>query len=74
MISQKTTQEKAPIKAIIGLGNPGPAHYRNRHSIGFRVLDAIAEKYNLSWRDRPDMEIAEYGLNRPGDSHLADGM
>jgi peptidyl-tRNA hydrolase, PTH1 family len=37
------------IKAIIGLGNPGSSYARNRHSIGFRVVDAIADKLHASW-------------------------
>ena len=37
------------IKAIVGLGNPGPRYYYQRHSIGFRVLDALASKYQLTW-------------------------
>ena len=28
---------------IIGLGNPGRGYRRNRHNIGFQVLDALAE-------------------------------
>lgn len=59
MAETEKNQENIDIRAIIGLGNPGPAYYHNRHSIGFRVLDTIASKYGLSWRSRPDMELAE---------------
>lgn len=37
------------IKAIIGLGNPGAKYSRNRHNIGFRVLDVLSEKFSGSW-------------------------
>ncbi len=37
------------IKAIIGLGNPGQKYYKNRHNIGFRILDRIAQDYDVSW-------------------------
>ena len=47
------------IKVIIGLGNPGSAHYYQRHSIGFRILDALAQEYTASWAARPLMELAE---------------
>lgn len=47
------------IKAIIGLGNPGPRFYYTRHSIGFRVVDLLAERYQGTWHNRDEMEIAE---------------
>ncbi len=37
------------IKAIIGLGNPGFKYYKNRHNIGFRILDKIAQDYSANW-------------------------
>ncbi len=38
------------IKAIIGLGNPGARFTKTRHNIGFRVLDALAQAHDASWR------------------------
>ncbi len=46
------------IKAIIGLGNPGPNYYYTRHNIGFRVLDELAKEYGLSWQSKDNQEIA----------------
>ena len=48
-----------PIKAIIGLGNPGHQYYKTRHSIGFRIIDALANRYGGEWRVKDSMEIAE---------------
>jgi len=48
------------IKAVIGLGNPGPAYYHQRHSIGFRILDALADRHHLSWHTKGEMEYAEW--------------
>ncbi len=45
------------IKAIIGLGNPGPNYYYTRHNIGFRVLDELAKAYGLSWQSKDNQEI-----------------
>ena len=54
---------KLDIQAIIGLGNPGPAYYYNRHSIGFRVVDELAQKFGGSWREREDLALAEIELH-----------
>ena len=32
---------------IVGLGNPGSKYKNNRHNIGFRVIEAIAERFNI---------------------------
>lgn len=57
---------QAVIKVIIGLGNPGPKYYMTRHSIGFRVLDALAYRYGASWFDQNNMEIASAQINERG--------
>ena len=51
------------IKAIIGLGNPGPKYYYTRHNIGFRILDELAKAYSLSWQTKENMEIANLTLD-----------
>ena len=33
---------------FVGLGNPTPNSENNRHNIGFKIIDAINEKYGLS--------------------------
>jgi len=35
---------------VVGLGNPGAKYERNRHNIGFRVVDELAAKHGLSWK------------------------
>lgn len=35
---------------VAGLGNPGSKYERNRHNIGFRVVDELAAKHGLSWK------------------------
>jgi len=48
--------EPSQIKLIVGLGNPGPDYRDTRHNIGFRVVDALARRYNIGW------EVSEAGL------------
>lgn len=54
---------KADIKAIIGLGNPGPKYTMNRHNIGFLVLDAVADRYHAHWQTKDQYDIAELQLD-----------
>ena len=35
---------------VVGLGNPGSKYERNRHNIGFRVVDELCAKHGLSWK------------------------
>jgi len=51
------------IKAIIGLGNPGQHYYKTRHSIGFRIVDTLADRYGGTWRTKDTMEISEIMIN-----------
>jgi PTH1 family peptidyl-tRNA hydrolase len=52
------------IKAIIGLGNPGPKFNYTRHNIGFMVLDCLASEFDSNWRSaNGNLEVAELHIN-----------
>jgi PTH1 family peptidyl-tRNA hydrolase len=38
-------------KLIVGLGNPGTKHEKDRHNAGFWLLDEIARLYQGNWQD-----------------------
>jgi peptidyl-tRNA hydrolase, PTH1 family len=38
---------------VVGLGNPGAQYVRTRHNIGFRAVEAFAQRHNVtSWRSK----------------------
>lgn len=37
---------------IVGLGNPGKAYERTRHNIGFAIVDLLASKYRIEFREK----------------------
>jgi peptidyl-tRNA hydrolase, PTH1 family len=47
------------VRLIVGLGNPGALHVRNRHNIGFVLVDEIARRLGATWLKRGNHEIAE---------------
>jgi PTH1 family peptidyl-tRNA hydrolase len=42
-------QGSGPAKMIVGLGNPGPEHARNRHNAGFQVVERWAQRHALEF-------------------------
>lgn len=47
------------MKLFVGLGNPGEKYSRNRHNIGFMVLDNLAESGFSAWKSKFQGRIAE---------------
>jgi len=48
------------MRLLVGLGNPGARHARNRHNIGFMAVDEIVGRYGFGpWRKRFQGRVAE---------------
>ncbi len=57
-------QEHDPMKKflIVGLGNIGHKYEKTRHNIGFRVLDFLAEKEDLTFESNKLGDVTTYKL------------
>jgi len=48
---------------VAGLGNPGREHARNRHNMGWLVVDELARRHNGSWRGKCHGQLAEIRID-----------
>jgi PTH1 family peptidyl-tRNA hydrolase len=53
---------------VAGLGNPGRGHERDRHNVGWMVVDELALRYGGSWKSKFNGSIAEV---RVGEQRVA---
>ncbi|MBO8229422.1 aminoacyl-tRNA hydrolase [Prochlorococcus marinus str. MU1404] len=50
---------------LIGLGNPGKKYSKNRHNIGFLILESLAKKYNSNFilKDKLKSSCSEFKID-----------
>src|SRR6478609_2299710 len=48
---------------VVGLGNPGREYARNRHNVGWLVVDELARRHDGSWRRKFDGQLAEVRID-----------
>ncbi len=48
---------------VVGLGNPGSEHLRDRHNVGWLVVDELARRQGGSFRSKFSGKVAEVRLN-----------
>jgi PTH1 family peptidyl-tRNA hydrolase len=48
---------------VVGLGNPGREYARNRHNVGFMVVEELARRHGGSFRSKFQGELAEVRID-----------
>jgi peptidyl-tRNA hydrolase, PTH1 family len=48
---------------IVGLGNPGREHERDRHNVGWLVLDELGRRHDASWKGKFSGRLSEVRLD-----------
>ena len=48
---------------VAGLGNPGRDYARNRHNVGFMVVDELARRHDGSWKSKFNGQLAEIRID-----------
>src|SRR5919199_3471857 len=48
---------------VVGLGNPGREYARNRHNVGWMVVDELARRHGASWRSKFSGQLAEVRID-----------
>ena len=62
MWKKKDTEAAGGIMYIIaGLGNPDKKYVNTRHNVGFDVIDALAEQYNINMNIRKHKAVCGIG-------------
>jgi PTH1 family peptidyl-tRNA hydrolase len=48
---------------VVGLGNPGREYERNRHNVGFMIVDELARRSGGGWRSKFSGKLAEVRID-----------
>ena len=48
---------------VVGLGNPGREYERNRHNVGWLVVDELARRHGAPWREKFSGRLAELRID-----------
>jgi PTH1 family peptidyl-tRNA hydrolase len=49
---------------VVGLGNPGREYLRNRHNVGWMVLEELARRHGGSWKSKFNGQFADVRVDQ----------
>jgi len=55
--------QPSEIKALIGLGNPGPSYAYTPHNIGFLIVENLSSQFQGSWTEHHNMLLTNININ-----------
>ena len=58
----KERNEEIKMFLIAGLGNPSTRYEKTRHNIGFDVIDAVSERYNIEVKEKKAKALCGSGF------------
>jgi PTH1 family peptidyl-tRNA hydrolase len=59
-IKVETKEELMKKFLIVGLGNIGEAYHNTRHNVGFKIVDAVAEEYKVTFETEKLGDVASF--------------
>lgn len=68
LFTGKKEEEEGRMFVIVGLGNPEKKYFGTRHNVGFDVIDALSDKYNIGLTETKFK--AAYGKGRIGSDRV----
>jgi PTH1 family peptidyl-tRNA hydrolase len=68
LFGEKRCEEEGKMYVIVGLGNPEKKYFKTRHNVGFEVIDALSDKYNIGLTETKFKAV--YGKGRIGNERV----
>ncbi len=61
ILFRRPQESVEPLKLVVGLGNPGMEHAKNRHNVGAQLLERFAARHRLSFDKIESQALLAHG-------------